>query len=176
MLGNTPGLGGNNIGFSYGIQQGGFSVVNVSHYSYHTGPYNHVLGPVVQILLHLGLGVQMYFYLNFKAEIIGNDNCRIRVYFLIYSSQNTKQHELLDQLGRAFFHFFRQFLDGYCFTNYYGLLFLRGSRSGFNSSLLLGILPLQPTAAIIQIILTNFVALGKPTFGLSLLQSGSGFF
>ena len=99
MLGDAAGLRGGHIGVADGVQQRGFTMVNVAHHHHDRAAALQILCGVVGIVNQAILDGDDHFPLHFGANFHGHQGRGIIVDNIGNGSHHAVEHQLLDNLG-----------------------------------------------------------------------------
>ena len=101
MLGNAAGLSRGNIGVPDGVQQRGFTVVNVSHDHYHRRSGHQVLVVILAVVDNPVLNGDHHFFFYLGVEFHRHQSGGIEIDHIVYSRHGSHHHQLFNDLGRG---------------------------------------------------------------------------
>ena len=112
VLGNSSGLSGNYIGLADVVQQGGLSVVYVSHYGYNWRSWKKVLRLVCLIFLIYGLLQLCCYKVYLIAKLLCNKHKGLCIQPLVYGDHKAKAHAGANDFGYRNLHHYGKVIYG----------------------------------------------------------------
>ena len=144
MLGYTPFFSTGYIGFSNTVEQGSFTVINVTHYDNHRGSLLKFTFLFLELFLDQLLNFLFWtFYFGQITEFFRYLDSNIGIYSVVDSGENSPFHQFGYDFVGGYIQKFRQFSNGNNFGNldnfefFLLLLFLGGSTGRFFRSFFL---------------------------------------
>lgn len=104
MLCDSACLPVNHMGIADGIQKGGFTVVNVTHYAHNRRPGNEGFCCILYILQHLSDYILFFLRDGIVIHLHGKLTCCLKIQFGIYCYHLACQKQLLNNDGRLNLH------------------------------------------------------------------------
>ena len=112
VLGDAAGFACGNVRLTDNVKDGGFAVVNVTHYAYNRVAGNKIARVVLAVVNKAVFYGHNYLVLNLCADIHGNKGGGVIIYGFVDGNHHALHHKALDNLRGGYFQLERKVTHG----------------------------------------------------------------